>query len=202
MLRLFSQWREKWDAESRLELLRARLDEPVEARNTAALLPAVVPANFEADWLGPVEPIGNLPFVTIWGVVGESNTIVYVSHEQAAYWEGRGLDWRALAMHNLRNASIPGANGEKLDDEGRPFVKVMLQPDALGPSRLLLPQLFEDELGPDYLVAIPERTCAIAFRRKFTPVQQSDIDHMIDGCFRHGTEPVSPERFSARCFWV
>lgn len=77
----------------------------------------------------------------------------------------------------------------------------MLQSDALGPSRLLIPHLFESELGSDYLVAIPERTCAIAYRRQLGPEQADTVDQMIDGCFQHGTEPVAPDRFEASTFW-
>lgn len=72
--------------------------------------------------------------------------------------------------------------------------------DAVGPSRLLLPHLFDDVLGTDYEVAIPEQTCAIAYRKKLTPAQAADVRGMIDG-YAHGTEPMRPDRFDAAQFW-
>jgi hypothetical protein len=91
--------------------------------------------------------------------------------------------------------------GGKADEDGHPFVRVMLQDDAMGPSRLLVPHLFDDELGADYMVALPEQTCAVAYRANVTGQQLSDVNGMIDGCFEHGTEPVSPTRFQASEFW-
>ena len=77
----------------------------------------------------------------------------------------------------------------------------MLHDDGSGPSRLLLPHLFDEALGPDYRVAIPERTCAVAWRRVLTEEEQADVDAMVDGCFEQGTEPMSRERFPASAFW-
>lgn len=93
------------------------------------------------------------------------------------------------------------ASGEKVDDDGFPFLKVMLHEDAVGPSRLLLPHLFDEILGVDYEVAIPEQTCAIAYRKKLTPSEAAVVNGVISGCYEHGTEPMSPERFEARRFW-
>ncbi|WP_157084580.1 hypothetical protein [Sphingomonas pituitosa] len=131
------------------------------------------------------------------------NTFFYVSHPEAQYWEQQGIDWRATALTNLADVStdLP-ASGEKLDQAGHPFLKVMLHKDALGPSRLLLPKLFDEALGPGYKVAIPERTCAIAFREDLSAEQARDVDAMINGCFEHGTEPMSPARFDAWQFWT
>jgi hypothetical protein len=71
----------------------------------------------------------------------------------------------------------------------------------MGPSRLLIPHLFDDELGADYMVALPERTCAVAYRTDLNGPQLSDVNGVIDGCFEHGTEPVSPTRYRASDFW-
>ncbi len=130
------------------------------------------------------------------------NTFFYVSDREAGYWETKGIDWRARAMTNLvaKSQQYP-ASGQKLGDDGKAFLKVMLHDDAIGPSRLLLPSLFDGDLGEGYQVALPERTCAIAFRNTLSEGEEADVAAMIDGCFAHGTEPMSPERFPAAAFW-
>jgi hypothetical protein len=177
------------------------------SQDPAGLFPTIVPDTLlSPEWPGPIERIGDLPFALAWVVHGGEceggNLLNYVSHELASYWDGQALDWRARAFANLARLSeeLP-ANGSKADEDGVPFIAVMLHPDALGPSRLLLPRLFEDVLGRDYRVAIPEQTCAIAWRGELTAAQRADVEAMVDGCFRNGTEPVSPDSFAASAFW-
>lgn len=167
------------------------------------VMPIVLPLELlEMAWPGPIVRIGTLPFAMAWADCVEGNQFFYVTADQAQAWDDAGADWRAIAFENLLRLTMrQPASGVKEDERGRPFVKVMLHQDALGPSRLLVPHLFEDVLGPDYQVAIPERTCAIAFRRDLTPAQAADITGMIHGCYQHGTEPMRPERFDAHAFW-
>ncbi len=104
-------------------------------------------------------------------------------------------------MTNLANisADLP-ATTEKVDDDGLPFLKIMLHEDGLGPSRLPLPHLFENELGVDYEVAIPEQTCAIAYRKNLSAIHAENVDAIISGCYEKGTEPMSPNVFKAHEF--
>jgi len=131
------------------------------------------------------------------------NRFIYVTHELAAYWQDQGMDWKSQAMRNLAALSEnrPWA-GEKCDETGKPFVLALLHDDAMGPSRLLLPHLFEEVLGRGYHVAIPEQTCAVAYRADLTAQELSDVNGMINGCFAHGTEPMSADRFDPAEFWI
>jgi hypothetical protein len=200
--RLFKHLKRKAPADGRLSALDDLLSKAPEELDTTRLFPIVLPIELAtSDWPGPIEQIEPFPFAVAWGVSGELNSLVYVTNEHVEHWNSIGFDWRSQSIDNLRQRSTPGANGEKCDREGKPFVKVMLHDDGLGPSRLLLPHLFDYELGEDYLVAIPERTCAIAYRRELTDDQCADVDGMIGGCFAHGTEPVSPERYDPAPFW-
>ena len=86
------------------------------------------------------------------------NTFFYVTEPEAQFWDDAGIDWRATALDNLARISKDRpASGEKLDEDGLPFLKVMLHDDAVGPSRLLLPHLFDEILGTDYEVAIQNK---------------------------------------------
>lgn len=186
-----------------LDVLEAGLEVEPSGRDLTQLLPIILPLELlNLGWPGPIVRIGELPFCAAWATCGDMNTFFYVTDQEARYWEEEGIDWQAMALSNLSklSASQP-ASGQKLDDDGLPFVKVMLHGDALGPSRLLVPHLFDDVLGTGYEVAIPERTCAIAYRKALAPDQSADVNAMIVGCFEHGTEPMSPERFEAHLFW-
>jgi hypothetical protein len=208
-MRMIREWwrrhRERSATEVELEALLAHLETSVEQRDISKLVPILCPADFlRADWPGPIEPIPEAPFALAWSIVkpaAGTNLWAYVTAEMAAFWEKDDIDWKQVAFDNLRQISNPGANGDKCDGTGRPFVLVMLQPDAVGPSRLLLPHLFDEDLGPGYRVAVPERTCAVAFRRVLADDQLADVNAMIAQCFENGTEPVSGQTFDAAVFW-
>jgi hypothetical protein len=178
------------------------MDRSPSAHDTDKIYPIIVPIECVGlEWPGPIEQIGQLPLALAWAIVNEENLWLYVTFEQADLWEQAGVNWRKAAFQNLGRLADAGGFGGKEDDSGHPFVKVMLQDDAMGPSRLLVPHLFDDELGADYMVALPERTCAIAYRANVGGQQLSDVNGMIDGCFENGTEPVSPTRYRASEFW-
>jgi len=71
----------------------------------------------------------------------------------------------------------------------------------MGPSRLLVPGLFAGVFASDYLVAIPEQTCAVAYRADLSGNAAFVAQTMVESCFSHGTTPMSPERFDPEIFW-
>lgn len=182
--------------------LERLIEQPPSAHDIASIYPIIVPLEcMDLNWPGPIEQIGQLPLALTWAIVNKENLWLYVTFEQGSFWETANLKWKEAAFQNLGRLASEGGFGGKLDDDGSLFVRVMLQPDAMGPSRLLVPRLFDHELGADYMVALPERTCAIAYRADVTGQQLSDVNAMIDSCFERGTEPVSPRRFRASEFW-
>lgn len=205
MLPRFLDWfGRKAKLRTSLEVLEAGFGvEPAE-RDLSRVVPIILPLELlNAAWPGPIAQIGQLPFCAAWATCGEMNSFFYVTEGEARFWEDAGIDWRSKALENLARISVNRpASGEKLDGDSVPFLKVMLHDDAFGPSRLLLPHLFDETLGAGYEVAIPEQTCAIAYRRDLSASQAADVNAMISGCYEHGTEPMSPERFEASLFWV
>ncbi len=162
-----------WRAES--DGLKAELDRPPDVRGIDTLFPLILPrACLAEDWPGPIVPIGSLPFAVAWATVPERNRFIYVTHEQAAYWQDIAVDWRREAMRNLAQISEGRRWGDKCDEAGKPFVLALLPDDAMGPSRLLLPHLFDNVFGgAEYRVAIPEQTCAIAYRAELNAMSAS-----------------------------
>lgn len=201
--RFFERFRRAGKQRISLDALEAgRHVEPAD-RDLSRVLPIILADELlNADWPGPISRIGDLPFCVAWAMCGEMNTFFYVTEAEEQFWDDAGIDWRATALANLaRISSERPSSGEKLDENGRPFLKVMLHEDAFGPSRLLLPHLFTEALGPDYEVAIPEQTCAIAYRKHLSLSEAADVNGLINGCYEHGTEPMRPDRFQAHRFW-
>lgn len=201
--RFLDRLRRNAKQQTALEHLEAgRAVEPAD-RDLSRVVPIILPLELlTSAWPRPIVQIGDLPFCAAWATCGEMNTFFYVTEHEAQFWEDAGIDWRSTALANLaRISENRPASGEKLDEDGLPFLKVMLHEDAVGPSRLLLPHLFDEILGADYEVAMPEQTCAIAYRKNLSPDQEADVNGVINGCYEHGTEPVSAERFKADRFW-
>lgn len=173
------------------------------AAQLANLFPVILPPDWVSDqWGGPIRSIGRGLLHMTWAVQGPDQRRHYVSDEQAASWCANGIDWRAVATQNAVSLSSVGGFAGKQDRAGCTFIRAMLNDDALGPTRLFVPHLFDDELGEDYCVAIPELTCAIAFRRTLTSEQEADVAGIISGCYAEGTKPISEQRFKAKDFWI
>lgn len=92
--------------------------------------------------------------------------------------------------------------GSKEDSDGRPYLLSLLNSDAMGPSRLLVPGLFDDIFGEDYTVAIPERTCGVVYRNGLDGEEAELAAAVVEDCFRVGTEPMSNEHFDPKRFWT
>lgn len=200
---LWQEWTTRRNERQRLKRLDAALAIPDAQRDLALVVPIILPdVILDTGWVGPALRVEGTPFAVAWAETRPGHVWAYVTHAMAEGWSKAGMDWQQVAFQNLRRASMPGANGEKLDGEGRPFLKVMLQADAFGPSRLLIPDLFVPELGEGYDVALPEQTCAVAWRAGLEGRDAGDVEAMIEGCFRNGTEPMSPNRFAASLFWA
>ena len=90
--------------------------------------------------MADIAQIGNLPFCVAWATRGGMNSFFDVTEREAQFWGEAGIDWRAIERANLSKMSADRpVSGEKLDGNGRPFLKVMLHDYAVGPLRLLLP---------------------------------------------------------------
>lgn len=67
------------------------LDYPIDR-----VVPVILsPELFSADFPGPIQRIGDLPFSLAWAAVVEPNEFLYVSRDVQAHWETSGIDWRA-----------------------------------------------------------------------------------------------------------
>jgi hypothetical protein len=125
----------------RLETLREVLNRNPEYHDIAKVYPQIMPLSLVGlDWPGPAERLGDLPFGVSWAIADPQSYFRYVNWEMSRSWESEGINWRAVAMENLKelSRSYPYA-GAKNGADGRPYLLSLLNSDSMGPSRLLVP---------------------------------------------------------------
>lgn len=187
-----------------LDTLREGLNRNPEDHDITKLYPQIMPLSLvRPDWPGPIERLGDLPFGVSWATADPENYFRYASWDMLRSWEEQGINWKSVAMQNLTKLSqrYPYA-GTKEGVDGQPYLLSLLNRDSMGPSRLLVPGLFDELFGEDYTVAIPERTCGVVYRNGLEGEEAFVANTLVDECFRIGTEPMSNERFDPKRFWV
>lgn len=189
----------------RLQTLRDVLEREHPGHDDLAkIFPQIMPLDaVTSGWVGPIGRLGDLPLGVSWAIADPHNYFRYVNWEMSQHWDGEGINWRDRAMENLTELArrSPYA-GSKKGADGRPFLLSLLNDDGMGPSRLLVPGLFQDLFGEDYTVAIPERTCGVVYRNGLEGEDATTANTAVEMCFKVGTEPMSNERFNPKRFWV
>src|SRR5262249_55630038 len=131
------------------------------------LVPIFVPVSFLGpQWPGPywlfrAEGIG-----LTWTVLGEGMVVRCLDRAMQQHWEQQGIDWRTVALENLKRRSSgehPFATHSLGEDPKHPFAVAMMNPDGIGPSRLLLKDVLQRIFPQGHRFAMPEMSCGLAF---------------------------------------
>ena len=156
--------------------------------------PLFVPATFAAvgNWPGPIDRLKATEVALTWAVMTPNQTMEYVSREMVSYWKSRGLDWKALAMQNLRDHSEDAWTHVMARSNGEIFAVILMHPDGIGPSRLLLADLFSGLFPNGYQVGLPEMSCGVAFSTRLDDSERASVETLIQNCYADGTRPLSP----------
>ena len=185
---------------AQMQQMRQSLDQRPEQIHTGRLAPIFVPASFFAggNWCGPFTSLRAADIGLTWTVLQPNQTMRYVDFGMQEYWDAQGLDWRALALQNLReHTGEPCATHRMNRPDGALYAVAFMHSDALGPSRLL----FRDKLSAffphGYRVAIPEMSCAFAWSVDIRPEEMATVQGVIDNCFRKGTRPLAGGSYDA-----
>jgi hypothetical protein len=176
------------------ELRRGLALKPQEVDLTQ-LIPLLVPSSFfdSQGWPGPYSLLRAGGLGLTWAVMMPRQTMRYVDHELADYWESQNLDWRHVAGENLaRMTGDPVATGQLLRDDGSVYALVMMHEDGCGPSRLLFDKYLFQMFPEGYRVAIPEMSVGLAISVNLSETQEKKIESIVSTCFERGTRPVSP----------
>jgi hypothetical protein len=163
--------------------------------DTSKIVPIFVPAKFfdYGNWLGPHRRLRARAIGLTWAVLFPGETMRYVDFGMTEHWEAQSLDWKALALKNLTDHSgdTPGSH-VRLSADGQIESVGLMHPDTIGPSRLLLRDRLAAAFPLEYRVALPEMSCAFAFSVNLADQEKSEIDGLIDRCYRNGTRPLAP----------
>jgi hypothetical protein len=192
--------RNKKDSDRQLEALRASLSKPPSLLPLQELFPVLLPAAiFQAGgWPGPFRSLKVEGLAQTWVVLQPEQTMRYVDHQAEAYWTEQGIDWRAVALDNLRRASRGSLWTHEFRRESSELFAVgMMHPDGIGPARLLLSKQLLAEFPAGYLVSVPERSCGLVLSRKATDAEAAQIHDVAARCYEHGTNPVLPGFYSS-----
>lgn len=163
------------------------------------LRPVLIPTTIFSGggWPGPYRYFDELPVSLTWAFLRPHNTMLYLSHNAAADFERRGIDWR----RESHEASWQGFRSQLWTHEfkgksDRPEAVAFMHRDGLGPSRLLHATELLAIFPSGFQAFVPERSCAFVLDVKASPDIASKVERVVAGCFRDGTAPVSPTGFS------
>ena len=167
-----------------------------ETLNLDDLAPVLVPDSlFQAgEWPGPHELLDVPGLGVTWVILKPQQVKRWVDFDAQRYWDRQGVAWMDRAIQNLRKHS-EGSDlwtHEYRRDDGFVFAVAMMHPDGVGPSRILLKDQLDRAFPDGYLVAVPERTCALVLSARASDTEYSKIEGVVEECFRIGTLPTVP----------
>jgi len=188
------------DLETQLRrMAAARATSPAEI-DISCLLPVFAPAHFFSSgrWCGPHVRLRVPEIALTWAILEPVSVMSYVTFEMQAYWDGKDLDWKRLAMRNLAGATNDKEGARTLcRSNGKPYAIAFMYEDGLGSSRLLLRQGLETMFAHGYHVALPERSCGFALSADVSPDEARTVQGIVDRCYRHGTYALLPGSYRA-----
>jgi len=186
--------------DAQLGALQASLAKPPAELSLDDLFPVLLPAAIfkVCQWPGPFRSLRLEGLAQTWVILHPEQTMRYVDHRTEAYWAERGVDWRAIAQANLRSVSRSALwTHEFRRDGGELYAVGMMQPDGIGPARLLLTEELAAEFPAGYLVSVPERSCGLVLSEQATDREAQQIRDVAGRCYDYGTNPVLPGFYPA-----
>jgi hypothetical protein len=183
------------DEDLHLRSIRKGMELRPEQVEISKVAPLFVPMTFFAagNWPGPYTRLRAREIGLTWSVLLPDDTMRYVDHEMVRYWNTQGVDWRQVALRNLADHS--GNNPwthEYRRTTGEIYAIAMMHSDGIGPSRLLLRDRLSSLFRDGYCVALPERSCALAFSVDLEGPELSKLQGVIRDCHQKGTRPLAP----------
>lgn len=180
--------------EDRLTALRRELARGPVASDLDHVLPLIVPRGYFArgNWPGPYRLLRHPKLGLTWVVLRPDETMLYVNEERARLWHDEGVDFPRRAMENLaREQGGRVWTHEKRSDDGRLLFAAMMHDDGIGSSRLLLAAALRELVGEEYLLGIPDRSCALVFPR--SRLEAANASQMTKDIFDGASTPMLGE---------
>jgi hypothetical protein len=167
-----------------------------EAEELAALRPRIVPtAFFEVGLPGPRVDLVFPGLALSWVLLLGEGHFRYVTDEMVARWTAAGMDWRQVALDNLRPRH-PKDKARQLFTgyydalDGRPGCAFALHDDGLGLSRLLLREEIERLFGAEYRVALPDLQAGMVVSTTAAPDLMRAFADTVERYYEGGSAPL------------
>ncbi len=161
----------------------------------------------EEDWRLLIEPSFAYPPI-VWPIAGAKQTVMvparmlngipwYITPEEQLH---SGMSRQQIEQIALRNASqtLSKLKPTFIRNRDGIILYAVLESDQLVTASTVLspdfPKLFENTMGPDFRIVIPNRFRIYIFPRLFAPMRKITEDVAID--FRSTPYPVSKEVFT------
>lgn len=184
--------------DEQLEQMRRSLQlRPDEVRMND-LFPVFVPDAFFqfGNWPGPYERLRIQGLDLTWAIERPAQTMLYVTPQLEQHWNSKGLDWRGIALANVRQKSERRPWTHEFHREaGGLYAVAMMHEDGYGPSRLLLRELFEGLFPGGYRIALPEMSVGYAMSAALPPDEEAKMQDLVQQNFVTGTRPLVPGIF-------
>jgi hypothetical protein len=110
-----------------------------------------------------------------------------------AIWEAEGIDWQQRAVINLKVASRELWTHQKLRQDGRLVMAIMMHDDGFGSSRILLAGYLQQQFPDGYYVAIPERRIGIVTPSNLSPSERQQIQDLLQSYAPIGSQLFAPK---------
>ncbi|HWW62737.1 MAG TPA: hypothetical protein VN181_15285 [Thermoanaerobaculia bacterium] len=158
------------------------------------LVPLFVPTSFveAGNWPGPYQLLSAAGVALTWSVLRPEQTMRYVDHGLAAFWESRSIEWPRMALENLLElARTSPWTHEFRRNSGEIYAVGMLHDDGIGPSRLLNRDRLESLFPEGYRVTLPEMSAALACRTTLDSGEIETLEAWSAECFEGGSRPLA-----------
>jgi hypothetical protein len=180
------------DLKAQLHAMCEGLNVPAAEVNVKDVVPVLVPASFfeSGNWPGPFTKLRSREIALTWTVLMPQQTMRYVDFAMQQHWESKGLDWREQARQNLAERSQNSLGlGQMRRTNGQVYAISCMFEDGMGPSRLLFRGTLKQMFPEGYQVAMPERSCGLAFSNTVSDEERKVLVKMMEDCFLKGTRP-------------
>jgi len=176
-----------------IDSLRKALSDGIQEDDIEKVIPILIQKSFitKGNWIGPYSLLINKKLAISWVILKPDQAMVYVNFEREKIWNSQSVNWKQIALDNLKELSnqVPYTH-EKKDNDGNLIYVVAMQNDGLGTSRLFLTNYWKKLFPQGYYFAAPERSCGFIINKNIGINDKKETLQLINNCYRNGTSPI------------
>ncbi|PJZ53542.1 hypothetical protein [Leptospira adleri] len=165
-------------------------------KKTTDVYPLIVPSEYfkTGAFPAPQHPLPDERLSLTWVLLAD-RSMSYVNPGMSEALRRSGFDLQIDSLRQLKERSTDLiATHEKRRDDGSLLWVAMMHDDGLGSSRLLLASQLNQLFPEGYGIALPERSCGMAFSSKLSVAEKDDVRGIVKKCFESSRmSPILPD---------